>query len=1097
MHAVSRGAGANTRREVRNRRGRRRFVALGAAATIVAAGLVAAAGITPAAAATPARDGSSSTLAAPSCWAIKQLSPSSPSGVYWLQTATLVDPEQFYCDQTTDGGGWVLVGRGRDGWNFGPTGQGSVVALRTTPSGTGAFAPATLPTDTIDGLLDGTRVDALTDGVRIVRSTNSTGTVVQEARFNESNRATWSWAVSGGILFSNYIVNGTTTNRSGNTQSFTMDQYNNALVSASASGHNYRMGFGFGSNIRGTNSATTYLWSNTTEGNALPFTQVWLRPKLTSTAFAPIPSGGLGASTVRDMVSDQTSLNTPWGVTGVHGSGELHMPVETFAQIGNVMYVGGDFVNVQKGANPSVNEKVAQPYLAAFNATTGEWISTFRPTLNGIVWDLQALPNGDLAVGGEFTTVNGQSAPALAIVDGTSGLTATDFSASVSLTDATVSAPAQVKAMDLQGNYLYLGGRFNRVSGGVSQPLSNVIVGRVARVSVADGRPDGTWKPNFDGTVVELDASDQGDRVYAVGYFSHVNGASSANEATISTGGNGDLVPGIGHWTPSTGSGTATYQQAIRETNDGYVWQGGSEHILEQFDRASYTMKSSFITKSGGDIQTIGAVNGVVYASCHCNNDIYSGTINYSNPVPSATDVDSINYIGAFDSVTGQYIADWWPSGLDTSQNIGGWELYPDTQGCLWFGGDFSRGSYRDGAYQWLGGFGKFCANDHTAPSVPTGVTTSAAAGGVTVHWAASADDSAGTVTYEVLSGDRVIGTTTATSFVDPNPTYPDTYWVRAMDASGNRSATSPGVTEQGPDTTPPTAPTNLTATAASAAAVQLGWTAATDNVGVTGYQVVRDGTALPGTVSNTTFTDTGVVAGRTYSYSVRAIDAAGNLGPASDPASVTTPTANPVVFSDTFAGADGAAWQSDWTCLSTNGSVTTQSGAGVLAFDDVTGAYSKAQLSGVAAQTDGTLLMSYQWNSSSAAAFFSVYLRGSGGWKDSYRPKNGYGLQLTSNSGTVQVQKAVNGTMTALHSVAGGQAVTTAKQWLRVQVNGTTIQFRTWLNGQAEPSTWKSVDTDGSVTAAGQVFLSINRGGSTNVGAKSVTIDDLQLFDA
>jgi chitodextrinase len=362
--------------------------------------------------------------------------------------------------------------------------------------------------------------------------------------------------------------------------------------------------------------------------------------------------------------------------------------------------------------------------------------------------------------------------------------------------------------------------------------------------------------------------------------------------------------------------------------------------------------------------------------------------------------------------------------------------------------------------------------------------------------WSAATDDTDTSLAYEVLSGDRVIGTTSGTSFVDPNPTYPATYWVRAMDSSGNRSATSASVTEQGPDVTPPSAPTGLTATAESAAAVQLSWNASTDNVGVTGYQILRGGNQV-GTASLTSFTDTTVAPGTTYSYTVKALDAAGNSSAASDPATVTTPTANPVLFSDDFTGTDGGAWQSAWTCLAANGSATTQGNSGVLAFNDVSGAYAKAQLTGVAARTDSTLLMSYQWNSNAAAAFFSVYLRGSGGWKDNYRPVNGYGLQLSSNSGTVQVQKAVNGTMTAVHSVSGSQAVSTAKQWLRVQVNGSTIQFRTWLDGQVEPSTWKSVDTDTSVTAAGQVYLSLNRGGSTNVGAKSVTIDNLQLFEA
>ncbi|GGT21821.1 glycoside hydrolase family 6 protein [Streptomyces chromofuscus] len=91
-------------------------------------------------------------------------------------------------------------------------------------------------------------------------------------------------------------------------------------------------------------------------------------------------------------------------------------------------------------------------------------------------------------------------------------------------------------------------------------------------------------------------------------------------------------------------------------------------------------------------------------------------------------------------------------------------------------------------------------------------------------------------------------------------------------------------------DTTAPTAPTGLRTTARSATSVSLAWTAATDDVGVTGYDVYRDGTRItstPGTA--TTFTDTGLSPATAYAYTVRARDAAGNVSAASAGLSVTT----------------------------------------------------------------------------------------------------------------------------------------------------------------------------------------------------------------
>ncbi len=98
-----------------------------------------------------------------------------------------------------------------------------------------------------------------------------------------------------------------------------------------------------------------------------------------------------------------------------------------------------------------------------------------------------------------------------------------------------------------------------------------------------------------------------------------------------------------------------------------------------------------------------------------------------------------------------------------------------------------------------------------------------------------------------------------------------------------------------GGDTTPPTTPTGLSATATSAPQVNLSWNASTDNVGVSGYTVYRGGTALA-TVSGSTlaYVDKSVLGSSTYSYTVDAFDAAGNHSPQSAPVSVTTPDTTP-----------------------------------------------------------------------------------------------------------------------------------------------------------------------------------------------------------
>lgn len=99
-------------------------------------------------------------------------------------------------------------------------------------------------------------------------------------------------------------------------------------------------------------------------------------------------------------------------------------------------------------------------------------------------------------------------------------------------------------------------------------------------------------------------------------------------------------------------------------------------------------------------------------------------------------------------------------------------------------------------------------------------------------------------------------------------------------------------------DTTPPTAPSNLAATAASDTQINLSWTAALDAVGVTAYRVERcQGASCTtfseiGTTSTATYNNTGLTASTTYRYRTRAQDGAGNLGPYSNIAQATTSAA-------------------------------------------------------------------------------------------------------------------------------------------------------------------------------------------------------------
>jgi hypothetical protein len=89
-------------------------------------------------------------------------------------------------------------------------------------------------------------------------------------------------------------------------------------------------------------------------------------------------------------------------------------------------------------------------------------------------------------------------------------------------------------------------------------------------------------------------------------------------------------------------------------------------------------------------------------------------------------------------------------------------------------------------------------------------------------------------------------------------------------------------------ETTPPSVPSNVSGTAVSSSQINLFWTPSTDNVGVTGYRIFRNGNQV-GTSATATYTDTGLSASTTYVYTVSAADAAGNISSPSTGTGITT----------------------------------------------------------------------------------------------------------------------------------------------------------------------------------------------------------------
>jgi alpha-mannosidase len=190
-------------------------------------------------------------------------------------------------------------------------------------------------------------------------------------------------------------------------------------------------------------------------------------------------------------------------------------------------------------------------------------------------------------------------------------------------------------------------------------------------------------------------------------------------------------------------------------------------------------------------------------------------------------------------------------------------------------------------------------ASDTTKPVVSMTAPTAGAVVSGTVSVTADASDNVGVAGVQfTLDGSNLGAEDTLAPYTvswDTRTSANGSHTVSAVarDAAGNRQTASNVSVSVSNDTTAPSVPANLTAAAVSSSQINLSWGAATDNVGVAGYRVSRNGSVIA-TTTATTFSDTGLAPQTTYTYSVAAFDAAANTSAGSAPASATTAAGAP-----------------------------------------------------------------------------------------------------------------------------------------------------------------------------------------------------------
>ena len=631
--------------------------------------------------------------------------------------------------------------------------------------------------------------------------------------------------------------------------------------------------------------------------------------------------------------------------------------------VGDTVYVGGDFASVR---SPDGSIVVPRANLAAFDVNTGALRPAFQANTNGIVRSLVRLGD-DLVVGGSYTSIGGVARGRLAAVDLVTGTVSSSRIANTN---------SNVYALSVGGGRLFVGGSFSAIAG-----TSRT---RVAALDAATWAVS-SYSPVLNNSVTSIVASTAGDRVYVGGAFTTVGGV--ANPWLLATDAAGQQIPTA--WEQLQG---APLDLAL-DANGSHlaVAQSGAGNQGTLYDTS--TGRRLWRQRCDGDAQAVHIVEGTMLTGFHeaCDldvtqrltaNDVADGARDLGFK-PSfdrfwgvrdlGGDAQHLIVAGDFTTISGvavqgfaifgyRYVppppvslsgaATWrflvTPSAPDAAWN------QPGFDDAAWPAGPAQLG-FGDGDEATVIGFGPDANNKYLTTYFRT-----------TFEAAAVPD----TLTLNLLADDGAAVYVNGVEVVRDN-----------LPAGSLTGATRASIGRSGVDES------TLRSFAIAPSAVHPG----TNTIAVEVHQDTPGSSDLSFAAS---LGSTGAIAPPTTTTT-------------EVPTTTTTTTTVPApsaLFTDRFDGFDGSPW-TGWSTSAASGSVTLSAGAGRLAINDVPNAFARAQLTSLVQRSDAEIRFSYQWSGTGRTAFFNVFARGSGGWANAYRPWNGYGIELSSNSSSVAVR--------------------------------------------------------------------------------------------
>ncbi len=631
-----------------------------------------------------------------------------------------------------------------------------------------------------------------------------------------------------------------------------------------------------------------------------------------------------------------------WGVSTLLPSETVVFEslVWDFAEIDGVVYVGGKFGHVQRSFSAPKQE---QSYLAAFDADTGEWIPSFSPTLDGGVFSLET-DGTNLYVGGEFTTVNGQQRGPLVALNPTTGAVVDSFDSDLTFPAGT----AVVMDLDIANNSLYAGGNFAFAGNDVAVRVAKLDLTTGAHDTdfgaAASGARVWTLELSPAGDRLYLGGYFEVLNGEPLDWFGAVDSLTGELVPGVIQG----TPRGMPNCCKQNPFDIAVHGDKVFVARESHLLEilNASDLSREGYYLTSYGGGDYQATEVIGDRLYTG---GHFWANQGFSTDV----VGFDNTAWQAANAATLNdpsqthtiWSAAFDVNTGEEIPSYL---MDMGMQSGIWAVHGSENGRLWLGGDIRRAGSG-----WSGGFATFevapavergdllSLNRSTTMSSTNSVFTSnygvdRALAGQTRHdgiraWFAEsrvendpwfevdlgAVEQVGVVRLFERAVGNFNGMSNGTLFVSDVPFTSDdpaetaaqdgvtaidvgnigrwvdvevfrtARYVRYQLPGANRQLTvdSLEVFEQVGQAPGLAAPATIRVTRTENRRVVINYGLVE---GAESYEILRDG-VVAGTDDNGWFVDTELEPGTTYTYTARAIDAAGNPGTLSIPVDATT----------------------------------------------------------------------------------------------------------------------------------------------------------------------------------------------------------------